>query len=59
MPDPEHYRLAKAALLRAALAYAKNPTEGQAHVLRVQSMAFAKAREACGITSNIDTECHS
>lgn len=57
--DPELYRLAKAALLRAAIAYAKNPTEGQAHALRVQARAFTKTREDCGITTNLDVECHS
>jgi len=38
------YLAQKRALLAAALAYAENPTEGQAHVLRVQARAFAAAR---------------
>lgn len=54
--DPTRYRVAKIALLRAALAYAGNPTEGQAYALRVQARAFAKTREECGPIIPIDLE---
>jgi len=50
------YVLSKRRLLQAALAYAENPTEGQAYTLRVLARAFASSRKKAKVQTPISEE---
>lgn len=58
-PADAYYRVAKVSLLRAALAYAHNPSTGQTHTLIVAAKEFERAREAAGIVIPVDLEVTS